>query len=79
MSSPPDALVVDVRLGPHNGLQLAWLLRSLRPDARIVVMSGFDDATLRQEAQRVDAPFLLKPFPGRVLVESLGPAQATLA
>ena len=57
----PDALVVDIRLGEHNGLQLVHLARQSNPEMVIVVVSGFDDLVLRQEAGLVGAKYLLKP------------------
>ena len=57
----PDALVVDVRLGEHNGLQLVHVARQSHPQMVIVVVSGFDDPVLRREALLVGAPYLLKP------------------
>ena len=56
----PDALIVDVRLGEHNGLQLVHLTRQTRPDTVIVVISGFDDPVLREEAARAGAKYVLK-------------------
>ena len=49
-NDPPDILVTDVRLGPFNGLQLAVLMRATRPESPIVVLSAYDDPTLRLEA-----------------------------
>ena len=60
-ANPPDILVTDIRLGAFNGLQLALQMRDLRPDSSIVVLSAFDDATLREQASRVDAHYLMKP------------------
>ena len=57
-----DLLLLDIRLREFNGLQLAIEARIARPEARIVVMSGFDDAALRQEAAACNASFLRKPF-----------------
>ena len=57
----PDALIVDVRLGGYNGLQLVHLTRQAHPETVIVVVSGFDDPVLRQEAALVGAKYLLKP------------------
>jgi two-component system response regulator RegA len=56
----PDALVVDVRLGEHNGLHLVHMSRQAHPEMVIVVVSGFDDPVLREEAARVGAKYLLK-------------------
>jgi FixJ family two-component response regulator len=67
--NPPEVLITDVRLGAFNGLQLAILVKSRRPDARVLVISGFDDAVLRTEAQRCGAVFRVKPISGQDLVE----------
>jgi two-component system response regulator YesN len=67
----PDILITDVRLGAYNGLQLALLARDVRPDVRVVVFSGYDDAVLKQEARRIGATYLVKPVSGHTLVEEL--------
>ena len=56
----PDALIVDVRLGEHNGLHLVHMARQARPETVIVVISGFDDPVLREEAARAGAKYVLK-------------------
>lgn len=58
----PDALVVDVRLGTYNGLQLVHLARQIAPHMTLVAISGFDDAVLRAEAERAGAAYLVKPL-----------------
>jgi DNA-binding response OmpR family regulator len=58
----PDALVVDVRLGTYNGLQLVHLARQLSPHMTLVAISGFDDGVLRAEAERAGASYLVKPL-----------------
>jgi DNA-binding response OmpR family regulator len=57
----PDILLTDVRLGAFNGLQLVILARELGPH-RAVVMSAFDDPTLRKDANLCSAGYLTKPF-----------------
>ena len=57
----PDLLIVDVRLGAFNGLQLLLRHRFRRPDGAALVMTGFPDAVLETEARRQGAAFLLKP------------------
>ena len=69
--TPPDMLVTDVRLGAFNGLQLVLQLRAARPGAPIVVLSAFDDPTLREEAERHGARYLLKPLGKQELLECL--------
>ena len=63
----PDVLVVDVRLGMFNGLQLVHLAKQLNPQTIVVVMSGFDDAVLRAEAAGAGASYLVKPIETAVL------------
>jgi two-component system, response regulator RegA len=70
-SARPDILITDVRLGAFNGLQLAMLLRDVRPDARVVVFSGFDDPVLKEEARRIGAAYLVKPVSGQELVDEI--------
>ena len=56
-----------MRLGEYNGIQLALLARELHPNIKVVVFSGFDDPVLREEAERVGAPFLVKPVSSEIL------------
>ena len=67
----PDIVITDVRLGAFNGLQLALLARDVRPDARLVVFSGFDDPVLKEEARRLGARYLVKPVSGHALLDEL--------
>jgi two-component system, response regulator YesN len=64
-------LLTDVRLGEYNGIQLALLARELHPSIKVVVFSGFDDPVLREEAERVGAPFVVKPVSSEVLINLL--------
>ncbi len=57
-----DVLVADVRLGDFNGLNLAIFLRQTRPDARVLMISGWDDAVLRKDAADLGAGYLCKPL-----------------
>jgi DNA-binding NtrC family response regulator len=57
----PQALLTDVRVGQYNGLQLAVVFRSISPDGALLVVSGYDDPVIRNEAAQVGALFLLKP------------------
>jgi DNA-binding NtrC family response regulator len=57
----PDALLTDVRVGAYNGLQLAFLFRSLSEQGTIVVVSGHDDPVIADEARRLPAAFFVKP------------------
>jgi DNA-binding response OmpR family regulator len=58
--SLPDVLLVDIRLGAFNGLQLTAMADRAIPT---IVMTGHDDATLKHTAHRFGAEFLVKPVP----------------
>jgi DNA-binding response OmpR family regulator len=62
LKNTPDALVVDVRLGEFNGLQLVHLAKQQDPDRPVVAVSGFDDPVLRADAEGVGAAYLVKPL-----------------
>jgi two-component system response regulator YesN len=64
-----DVLVTDVRLGAFNGLQLAVLAKDLNPQIQLIVFSGFDDPVLRQDAERLDAAYLIKPVMSSQLLQ----------
>jgi len=55
----PDLLIVDVRLGAFNGLQLIST-----GDVHIpaIVVTGFDDTVLRADANVFGASYLVKPI-----------------
>jgi len=70
---PVDALIVDIRLGAYNGLQLIHLARQRYPALSVLVVSGYDDPVLKKEAQLAGATFLLKPLTAAQLREHLTP------
>lgn len=69
--APPDVLLTDLRLGAFNGLQLVILVSEQHPDTVSIVMSAYDDPTLRKEAARCAAHYLPKPFSGETLLNLL--------
>ena len=69
-----DTLLVDVRLGSFNGLQLVHLAKQMDPAMTVIAMSGFDDPVLRVDAERIGATFLLKPVePSELKRQLFGP------
>jgi DNA-binding response OmpR family regulator len=54
-----DLLIVDIRLGPFNGLQLVATSPIRIPT---IVVTGFDDSVLRRDAREVGAAaYVVKP------------------
>ncbi len=70
-TSRPDLLLTDLRLGAYNGLQLAILARERHPGLPVIVLTGYEDPTLRDEAIRSGAQFLVKPVIRAVLLETV--------
>jgi two-component system, OmpR family, response regulator len=67
-SSPPDLLITDVRLGAFNGLQLVVGHARSTP---AIVISAFDDVTLKAAAREMGATYLLKPISPSELLEKV--------
>lgn len=64
----PDLLITDIRLDGFNGLQ--FLHTNPRPIPAIVI-TGFPDDVLRNEARRLGADYLLKPFDAATLIAAI--------
>lgn len=52
-----DLLLSDVRLGPYNGLNLAYLVQRMQLKTRMIVFSDFFDPCLASEAVVVGASY----------------------
>jgi DNA-binding NtrC family response regulator len=68
-SGNPDLLLIDVRLGDYNGLQLAVRERVNHPGRPVIVMTGHSDPVLEAEARRQGAEFVEKPLHLARLIE----------
>jgi two-component system response regulator RegA len=61
-SAPPNYAVVDMRLGDGNGLDVIALLKSLKPDARAIVLAGYGNIATAVTAVKLGAvDYLAKP------------------
>lgn len=72
----PDVLLTDIRLGAYNGLQLGIYARDHHPGLPVVVLTGYEDPTLRDEAKRSGATFLVKPVTRAMLLGTIANAVA---
>ncbi len=57
-----DLLLTDMMLPGRSGIDLAGDLKQRFPALKVILMSGYTEADLRQQVQRGDARFLQKPF-----------------
>jgi two-component system, NtrC family, response regulator HydG len=67
IDQPPDVVIVDIRLGPYNGLQLVIEAASVPA----IVVSGYPDPTLEAEARKAGAEFMIKPIDPTGLLEMI--------
>lgn len=65
-----DCLVVDVRLPGMSGLDLCAQLLQTSPRP-LVVVTAHDDAHIRARVAALGAHYLLKPFSGHDLIETI--------
>jgi DNA-binding NtrC family response regulator len=75
----PDLMLIDIRLGDYNGLQLAVRERVNHPGRPVIVMTGHSDPVLEAEARRHGAEFVEKPLhPSRLieLIERMAPTKS---
>lgn len=71
-SLQPDVVLLDIRLGRQDGLELARRLRRLQPELRIIILTAYDDETfLLQAAQAGVHGYLLKSASAEVLAEAI--------
>jgi two-component system nitrogen regulation response regulator GlnG len=75
-TTTPDLLLTDIRLGAYNGLQLAIFAQTRHPGIPIVVLTGYEDPTLRKEATASGATFLVKPVRREELLAKIAAAIA---
>jgi two-component system response regulator RegA len=71
-SARPDAVIVDLRLGTGNGLDLIYDLKSDRPDVRVALVSGYLSITIAMQAVKAGAEtVLVKPISPREIVRHI--------
>jgi PAS domain S-box-containing protein len=68
----PDVALLDIRLGPANGIELMASLKQQRPDLACVIMTGYADTEFAVRALREGAyDFLSKPVDPTSLLRAM--------
>ena len=73
-ASPPAFAVLDLRLEDGSGLTVVDALRAARPDARIIMLTGYGNIATAVAAGvfRIDLELRTQNEPARAFYESLG-------
>ena len=66
-----DLVLTDVMMPNMGGAELARRLTAIRPDLRIVFMSGFSQDPIVRTIERSPSIFLAKPFTASALMEKV--------
>jgi DNA-binding response OmpR family regulator len=67
-SAAPDLIIVDVRLGDFNGLQL---IATAPAPVRAIVVTGYADPVLERDARQLGAEYLVKPITRESLLATI--------
>lgn len=78
-AAPPDFAVLDLKLAHQSGMVLIEPLRALRPDMRILLLTGYASVATAVEAIKRGADdYLPKPATLEAILRALAPAPAGL-
>jgi len=68
----PEVVVLDIVMVGMNGLEAAWRMREITPDAKIVFISSYYTTPDASEMARLlDGAFVRKSEAGRVLIPTI--------
>ncbi len=68
----PDIIITDIKMPGLDGLKMSSEIREFIPDTKIIILTGYDDFKLAQEAININAnAYILKPVEEEELLKVL--------
>jgi two-component system response regulator RegA len=75
----PDFALIDLRLATESGLELIAPMKQIRPDMRVLLLTGYASVATAVEAIKRGADnYLLKPISADAILRALDEAEATM-
>jgi len=65
---PVDLMLVDILMPEMNGMQLVTKVLALRPDIKVLMMTGYSSAGILEQVSEAGLPVLWKPFTPTTLI-----------
>jgi len=79
LAEKPNLLITDIKMPAMNGLELTRKVKERNPDAKIIILSGYDDFAYARDAIRYGVnSYLLKPIDPVELIAELGEVKKDL-
>jgi CheY-like chemotaxis protein len=71
-SLPLDLVILDIRLPGMSGLEMVTRLLKRRPDTKVIIVTGVEDAFTRQQVSQADvAAYFFKPIEINAFLEAV--------
>jgi DNA-binding NtrC family response regulator len=66
------AVLIDIKMPRQNGIQITKEIKRLRPQVRVIMVTGYGSAEVAQEAIRAGADdYIVKPFEADKILSSI--------
>jgi len=72
LNAPPDLVLLDMSMPHRGGLETLRLIRSVQPQAKVILLTGYIEDDARLEAQELGvSDVILKPVSIKDLAQSI--------